>query len=699
VATTTPVYHDAEPFTLSVRPEGIPDALRPHPQFVCWDWKPREGKWTKPPLRTNGRGYASSTDPSTWGSVEEAVSGCQQRGLAGIGFALTAEDDFAFVDIDHCRDPETGEMSSWAWPIVQAFRGSYQEVSPSGTGIKIIIRGRIPGERHSLGMDGMPGAKIELFDQGKYTTLTGHLCDWAAPDVTVCQAALDDLYASLFPPEELVQPSRVRQTSATPPGDEDGRRLDKARAAMNGDSFRRLFDEGDTSGHGGDHSRADAALASRLRFWCEGDPVWMDRLFRQSALIRDKWDEVHGGDGSTYGEMTIANALKGGGEVYQPSTRPRELRPGDHGVPPNDSNEPDREHSAERGGGSTESISLRFQTARQLAEATPDRPDWVVPGITACGAITEIDGKAKSSGKTTMVCWMVNAALNGKPFLGQPTMRTPVVYLTEQTPSTFRESLRRSDLLGHDDLSILPWYDAKIVPWPAIVRGAVRECQRIGAKLLVIDTMPQFAGLKGDAENSAGAALEALEPIQEAAGQGYAVVITRHDRKSGGEVGESARGSSAFGGGVDIIFQLSKAEGQGDPSIRILKGMGRYDEIPAQIAIQLHEGVGYAVLGDQAAATRTLMLTAVLKALPKDEASAMRIEEIMEATGGKKYTLNDVLQGLADKGIVVKCGGGVKGNPTLYWHRLTEVPVHSDERSDLTQQKESEQGADRPLAA
>lgn len=355
--------------------------------------------------------------------------------------------------------------------------------------------------------------------------------------------------------------------------------------------------------------------------------------------------------------------------------------------------------SVERGVAPTETISLRFQSAREIAESTPDRPEFVVGGIAALYASTEIDGKAKSSGKTTFCCWMVNAVLDGKPFLGQPTMRTPVVYLTEQTASTFRESLRRSHLLERDDLSILCWTDAKIVAWPEIVRAAVRECQRIGARLLIVDTLPQYAGLKGDNENSAGAALQALEPIQEAAATGLAVVVTRHDRKSGGEVGESARGSSAFGGGVDIIFQLSKAEGQGDPSIRIMKGMGRYDEIPAQIAIQLHEDVGYAVLGDQAAATTHLMHSTVLRELPTDEASAVSIAELMTATSGARNTISTVLQSLVSKGIVEEIGRGVRGDAYRYWQSLTVPLIVSVERSLLTQQKESEtdSGADEAV--
>jgi hypothetical protein len=99
----------------------------------------------------------------------------------------------------------------------------------------------------------------------------------------------------------------------------------------------------------------------------------------------------------------------------------------------------------------------------------------------AAGAITELDGKAKASGKTTLATHLVRAVLDGGPFLGRPTSRTPVVYLTEQAPPTFREALRRADLLDRDDLSVLAWHDAASAPWPDVVAAAVARAASVGA--------------------------------------------------------------------------------------------------------------------------------------------------------------------------------------------------------------------------
>ena len=76
--------------------------------------------------------------------------------------------------------------------------------------------------------------------------------------------------------------------------------------AANGGKFAVLW-EGDTSGYDR-HSEADMALCCLLSFWANGDASHVDALFRQSGLMRPKWDEVHYADGATYGERTVERA-------------------------------------------------------------------------------------------------------------------------------------------------------------------------------------------------------------------------------------------------------------------------------------------------------------------------------------------------------------------------------------------------------
>src|SRR5215218_641554 len=136
---------------------------------------------------------------------------------------------------------------------------------------------------------------------------------------------------------------------------------------------------------------------------------------------------------------------------------------------------------------------LRVYTAREIAEIAPDEPEWLVRPYAVKGAITDINGKAKASGKTTFVTHLCRKVLEGEPFLDLPTTKTGVMYLSEQCAATFREALSRAGLLAREDFAVVLWRDTIGLNWPVIVHEAAEEAVRRDANLLVIDTLPQFA--------------------------------------------------------------------------------------------------------------------------------------------------------------------------------------------------------------
>src|SRR3954468_2430182 len=108
-------------------------------RFVNWRWETRNGRATKPPLKSAG-GYADSTDPATWCSLDDALEAAERPGFDGIGFVLdAARDGIVGIDLDGCRDPASGRIEAWATRIINGLR-SYTEVSPSGTGVKILAK-------------------------------------------------------------------------------------------------------------------------------------------------------------------------------------------------------------------------------------------------------------------------------------------------------------------------------------------------------------------------------------------------------------------------------------------------------------------------------------------------------------------------------------------------------------------------------
>ena len=311
---------------------------------------------------------------------------------------------------------------------------------------------------------------------------------------------------------------------------------------------------------------------------------------------------------------------------------------------------------------------LRVYTAREIAEIAPDEPEWLVRPYAVKGAITDINGKAKASGKTTFVTHLCRKVLEGEPFLDLPTTKTGVMYLSEQSAATFREALSRAGLLDREDFAVVLWRDTIGLNWPEIVHEAAEEAVRRDANLLVIDTLPQFAGLKGDGENSATAALAAMAPIQEvAATHDLAVVIVRHERKSGGQVGDSGRGSSAFAGAVDLIVSIRRVEGNSRPNIRELHALSRFDETPDVLAVELTEDDGYRALGDKAAVAESEAREAILEAAPTSEAAAVNLTMLVMVIGLGRTTAQKAIDSLLEAGKLRRVGEGVKGSPYRYW--------------------------------
>jgi hypothetical protein len=125
---------------------------------------------------------------------------------------------------------------------------------------------------------------------------------------------IDEIHKEIFgePQEHPVTEAKVMK-----PVDLEGEELlTRARNAANGLLFRVLYDDGDTSSYPS-HSEADLALCSLLAFRTGNDAERIDRLFRQSGLMREKWDKRHHSNGNSYGRETIRRAIEANRETYQ----------------------------------------------------------------------------------------------------------------------------------------------------------------------------------------------------------------------------------------------------------------------------------------------------------------------------------------------------------------------------------------------
>ena len=129
---------------LPVEASGIPASLKYIDQWVLWKAVPKaDGSgMSKEPFQVNGR-HASSTKSETWTDFETAHATLEEDDdFSGLGFAVTAENGILMLDFDHVRNAHTGEIDEAVLGAVK-YLGSYAELSPSGTGIRVIGRGSL----------------------------------------------------------------------------------------------------------------------------------------------------------------------------------------------------------------------------------------------------------------------------------------------------------------------------------------------------------------------------------------------------------------------------------------------------------------------------------------------------------------------------------------------------------------------------
>lgn len=280
---------------------AIPKELRDCPQWIAW-WSivgegrrvqlPNGGstsllkaqaKAHKLPIDPQTGGLASSTRPETWSSFEKACSSASKWSLTGIGFVFSDTDEYSGVDFDNCRNSETGEIADWAWEIIRRL-DSYTEVSPSGTGVHIIVRGRLPEKKGN--QTALQGGKVEMFSRARYFTFTGIHVEGTPTAIYDRQHELLLLHSELFGSRNI--PETITDSIAHhPPPATDEELITKARQAENGQRFERLWG-GDWTDYPS-QSEADLALCCILAFWTGKDLKWMDDLFRRSSLMREKW--------------------------------------------------------------------------------------------------------------------------------------------------------------------------------------------------------------------------------------------------------------------------------------------------------------------------------------------------------------------------------------------------------------------------
>lgn len=296
--------------------DGIPEALRSTARFCVWRIEERDGQRTKVPYNPRTGGRAMINMPSTFSTFDVAVKTYQASldkpdPYLGLGISITS--GLVVIDIDHCVDA-AGAISDFAQDVLDIIGDAYVELSPSGTGLHVF--GVAPGFAFDKIRYFMKKSELglEVYVAGstnRFMTLTGQAlvdCGAAAlPDISSTLPELLDEYMQR-PPQQQKKPVEPHSYLS------DESVMAKAGAGKQDTKFKQLY-TGDFSAYGS-HSEADLALASILAFWCGCDVEQMDRLYRESGLMREKWDRAQGG--STYGQLTLQKAASSCTDAYNP---------------------------------------------------------------------------------------------------------------------------------------------------------------------------------------------------------------------------------------------------------------------------------------------------------------------------------------------------------------------------------------------
>jgi putative DNA primase/helicase len=350
----------------------------------------------------------------------------------------------------------------------------------------------------------------------------------------------------------------------------------------------------------------------------------------------------------TKGKDVAENLAAGGGVGELADVTPIFLS-ATKGLPVAESISAANEESGESG------LSLPFARVGDVIANAPPEPDWTWQGYLAPESIALLAGRPKV-GKSTLVFGLIGAILAGVPFAGRRTRQGGVLLLTEEGTDTIAEKARRFGVADHPDFHLLSRRQAQAA-WTIVVAQARAYCRAHGVRVLVVDTLDKWTGLRGDDENKSGVALQAYEPLLLAAGDGLAVVVVGHQRKASGEHGEAVRGTNAQTGSVDVVIEVERVKDV--PHARVLYGTSRFAGTREELALELTDDA-YVDRGDAGALRERLERDKVLAVLSSEPIGS---QELAEATEIPEATVRRRLGDLLEQGTVERVGEGRKGSP------------------------------------
>lgn len=551
---------------------NIPAELRSIPRWHVYKLTPKRdksgkltGKHGKEPADPiTGRNARWKTDPKAAMTFEQAVAAlCKNKpgNLAGIGFVFTREEPYSGIDIDGCLEAD-GKPDLQTEDILKEI-DTYTEVSRSGTGVHLIVRGKLEqgddGARHDDGK-----RSFECYSAGRFFVFTGNVLpgrteikereeklrwfrkNYASAPAKMAEAVTPPLCDRLEPtPAKSKAPHGANYAGKSSAGNlDDEKILEIIRRSDQADKFEALW-RGETTGHGNNHSSADEALVTILAFYTHNNAAQIDRLFRRSGLMRGKWDEKHGAD--TYGNITITKGIGfNGTKAYDPAKGSKTI-----GL-----SAQTRQASSEQ---PTPRPKLQTITAAEIMDKEYPELQFIIENIQPAEGLTILAGKPKK-GKSWMALGLALAiASGGKAFGRYDVEAGDVLYLAlEDSERRIKSRLKKILAPGESSPKRLNFITALPKLEPSALLEQLKEWRQDNpeAKAIIIDTLAKIqppSKRNGNAYNEEYTFLGAYQRM--ALDAGIAVIMIHHTRKAGDDdVFTTISGSTGITGAADVLM-------------------------------------------------------------------------------------------------------------------------------------------------
>lgn len=558
--------------------ENIPDDLKSRNQFVVWKVENRDGKPTKVPYDAKTGNRAAVDNPETWCDFETALAVAQSGEVAGVGFMLSAEDPFGFIDLDDPWKTDANGAYVHADPQAEFDRqeniaatfDSYTEKSPSGKGAHVIVR--TPGVLNGRRRNG-----VELYTSARFMTMTGDVIT-AAP-INERGELFHILWAELGGKAATFDAKQHYQ----PATETDETIYNRAANASNGDKFVKLWN-GDASDLTGDKSGSaiDQALVNMLAFYSK-DQSQIERMWKACPQgQRDKTQKR-----ADYRRSTIERAFDRAVSTL------------------------DFSHLFKA---PTDELPVVMASALHGKPVAPRK--WLVDQLIPAGTVTLFSGDG-GTGKSLAALQLAVGTVLGRAWFGvavqQPGgalfltaeddidevhRRLADIAATEHVPLSALDTLAISSLAGLDALMAVPGQGGRVLEPTAVYGALCAYVEKHRPSAIVLDTLANLFG--GDEVNRAQVRQFVTMLTAIAIDFGTTVVLLSHPSVAGMSSNSGISGSTAWNNSVRSRLYMRRDD-QSDVRIIEVK-KANYGETGTQIRVRWERGA-FVLLGGVASAS------------------------------------------------------------------------------------------------